>query len=141
MLKNPQHFWKRVEKTDDCWWFTGYRDSRGYGYLYLTGASSNSAHRISYEEAKGPIPHGLHIDHLCRHPSCVNPAHLEAVSLKENVLRGIGITARNARKTHCPKGHEYSPENTYRDKTGKRSCKACGRVAALAYYHRGRRTA
>lgn len=144
-LKNPHHFWKRVNKSDDpngCWLFTGYRDTRGYGYLYLTGANSNSAHRISYEECRGPIPEGCCIDHLCRNPSCVNPSHLEAVSPKENVLRGEGITARNKRKTHCPKGHPYDEENTYwAPKNGRRSCKECGRANALAYYYRVKRTA
>jgi hypothetical protein len=82
-------------------------------------------HRVSYEAFKGPIPDGLTIDHLCRNRACVNPEHLEPVTMRVNCLRGESPAAVHARKTHCPKGHEYSAENTYRHKGNHRMCKLC----------------
>jgi hypothetical protein len=84
------------------------------------------AHRASYEAFIGPIPDGMTIDHLCRNRKCVNPSHLEAVPMRVNVLRGVGVTAKNAVKTHCVNGHEFNDQNTYSDSKG-RSCRACKR--------------
>lgn len=83
----PQTFWAKVEKTDTHWLWTGAHQSRGYGSFAIAG-KTYQAHRLAYETAYGPIPDGLTIDHLCRVPSCVNPEHLEAVSLAENNRRG-----------------------------------------------------
>lgn len=113
-------FWARVRKSDGCWTWTGYVRKDGYGtYNFIL------AHRIAFEVHKGPIPPGLTIDHLCRNRRCVNPDHLECVSIGENVLRGIGPAAMNARKTHCLSGHEYSPSNTLISKEGYRACRRC----------------
>ena len=92
------------------------------------------AHRFSYERAKGVIPEGLELDHLCRNPACVNPDHLEAVSGHENVRRSDGPSAINARKSHCPNGHPYLGENLVRWKN-HRYCVACKR--AWEREHRG----
>lgn len=80
------------------------------------------AHRVAYEIAKGPIPDGLCVDHLCRNHGCINPFHLEAVTWGENVLRGIGHGARAARQTLCKRGHEFRPN---RSKRGYRVCRTC----------------
>ena len=101
-----ERFWEKVMKTDTCWLWTAGRDSAGYG-IFRTGGRANvsKAHRVAYVLAKGPVPAGLDLDHLCRVRRCVNPDHLEPVTRKENILRGVGIGAINARKIHCLRGH------------------------------------
>ena len=93
------------------------------------------AHRVAYEKAYGPIPEGLVIDHLCRNGLCVNPEHLEAVTRKENILRGEGACAQNARKTHCKRGHELIPENLIERSDGRRDCLLCDRIRRRPHLH------
>lgn len=101
----------------------------GYG-ITTVGNRSVKAHRASYELRVGPIPTGLQIDHLCRNPACINPAHLEPVTAAENTRRALNSpTGINARKTHCIRGHEFTAENT-RIVSGRRVCRACQKVAA-----------
>lgn len=122
---NVEVFWSRVVRTESCWLWTGSHDEDGYGSYGRTNGSSR-AHRIAYELCIGPIPEGLTIDHLCRVRNCVNPAHLEPVDNRTNVLRGVGHTAINARKTHCKRGHRFTPENTYIEPArGVRVCRKC----------------
>jgi hypothetical protein len=120
-------FWQKVDKSSDangCWLWTAHK-CRGYGTFGWNG-STKQAHRVAYELTIGPIPAGLTIDHLCRNRSCVNPAHLEPVTMKVNVLRGNAVTAINARKTHCIHGHPYDDSNTRRrPMSSHRSCKTC----------------
>jgi hypothetical protein len=124
-----ERFWRKVELGPDCWTWTGYRNRLGYGYFYSVVNASTQAHRFAYELLIGPIPPGLHIDHLCRNPSCVNPLHMEAVTPGENVLRGESAAAQAARRNHCAKGHEYTLTNTYwqtgRYGKHKRACRRC----------------
>ena len=122
-----ERFWAKVQKSAGCWeWIAG-KDKDGYGLHHVAvGKSPARAHRFSYELVNGPITDGLHIDHLCRNRACVRPDHLEPVTCRENLLRGDGFAATNAAKTHCPKGHEYTPENTYVRKR-MRSCRECKR--------------
>lgn len=95
-----RQFWVRVDKTDACWSWLGDRTPYGYGRFSFRGRAV-AAHRFAYELLRGPIPDGLVIDHLCRVKHCVNPAHLEPVTQRENVLRGESIPAQYARRTHC----------------------------------------
>jgi hypothetical protein len=119
-------FWQKLEKTDSCWLWTAGLFTDGYG-LFWDGKKTVGAHRFSYELLVGVIPIGLVLDHLCRVRSCVNPAHLEPVTHRENILRGDGIAARRARQTHCVRGHELIGENIDRVSTrpSARHCRTC----------------
>lgn len=114
-----------------CWEWTGFINENGYGKVNDGKGRMVRAHRLSYEAFVGPIPDGMTIDHLCRVRHCVNPEHLEPVTNKTNILRGTSFSAINASKTECSRGHEYTEENTYRDRKG-RSCRACRRAAGIA---------
>lgn len=128
--KTRARFWMkvRVAPADACWeWLAG-RMSFGYGRFRL-GQATRSAHRISYLLSRGAVPEGYQLDHLCRHPWCVNPSHLQPVTARENTLRSTSISALNAVKTHCKNGHPFTEPNTYRHR-GVRYCRACNRAAA-----------
>ena len=123
-----------------CWEWQGARNYGGYGTVYADGRNG-VAHRLTYRLLVGPIPEGLQLDHLCRFPPCVNPAHLEPVTGRENILRGIGATAQNARKAACIKGHPLDEENTYVNTVAGvqwRECRACRRDQQTAYRERRR---
>src|SRR3990167_6536977 len=118
------------EPNSGCWLWDGTTRANGYGCLRMNG-KQQAAHRLSYELYLGPIQDGLVLDHLCRIRCCVNPAHLEPVSQKENCMRGD--TGKHwADKTHCPHGHEYTKSNTA-VKSGRRHCRECAREYARAY--------
>lgn len=120
--------WRFFVRGDSgCWMWTGRLNEFGYGRY-----GQRLAHRVMYELIVGPIPTGLELDHLCRVRACVNPAHLEPVDHTTNVKRGHG----NGRKTHCPSGHAYTPENTAVTQQGRRVCRECQRVHNRAYYAR-----
>lgn len=88
------------------------------------------AHVLAWEWKNGSVPEGLHLDHFlfpgaCIGPSCCNPDHVKPVTQRQNVLRGSGPPAVNARKTHCVRGHEYTPDTTYYRPNGHRACRTC----------------
>lgn len=123
-------FWAKVsaESADSCWLWTGSKNLGGYG-IFNVRSRGTGAHRWAYEALRDEIPEGLHLDHLCRTPACVNPWHLEPVTPLENTRRGIG----HGSETHCPKGHAYDEANTYRTPRGCRNCRPCNAEAVRQY--------
>ncbi len=125
-------FWPRVDKTGNCWIWIGHKYHKGYGCVTSTSKQRRrinlSAHRVSYELLVGEIPEGLTLDHLCRNHACVNPDHLEPVSLWVNQLRGIATPALNAEKTFCKNGHPLTPENLTK-RVNVRECSICKKEA------------
>jgi hypothetical protein len=125
-------FWTHVRKdgASGCWVWASYRTRSGYG-RFSVGDIDLRAHRVSWILVRGQLNPGDTLDHLCRNRACVNPDHLEVVDHRTNIMRGESPTAINARKTHCPLGHEYTPENTsvirHRGAT-HRQCRECRRV-------------
>jgi len=121
------------DSREGCWVWHGKTSRWGYGAVrvyYVDGTDGYSgAHRIVYVALAGPIPDGLDLDHLCRNRLCCNPEHLEPVSRRANTLRGEGPAAVNAKKTHCPRGHELTEDNLIPAnlKQGGRACLACHR--------------
>lgn len=126
-------FWKKVDTSGICWEWTAAKVA-GYGRFAVTSVQRGpgrfaAAHRYAWEQLVGPIPAGLQLDHLCRNHSCVNPDHLEPVTIRENLLRGSTVTRRNAAKTHCPRDHELTGDNLMPSRLarGERECLTCSR--------------
>ena len=130
-----ERFWNLVDRSagrpSSCWIWLGVISDRGWGRLTWNRLETR-AHRKAYELMVGAIPVGLTLDHLCRTRSCVNPSHLEAVSIGENALRGNGPAAVNKRKTHCVNKHEFTANNTHYY-NGKRSCRRCAAIRQRGY--------
>lgn len=128
----PEQFWQQVSKCDTgCWLWNGRKNGDGYG-IFIYG-KEQMAHRVAYILASRDVPAGKCLDHLCRNRSCVNPAHLEPTTWRENILRGQGLAANEARSTHCKYGHEFNSANTMHRKDGGRFCRACGRRREKEY--------
>lgn len=125
-------FFSHITVSDGgCWVWRGSLSPSGYAQMTVRQKTVR-AHRWSYERFVAPIPEGLVVDHLCRNPSCVNPDHLEPVTPRENTLRGVSPAAKNAKKTHCIHGHEFTAENTiWKGET--RACQTCQKAAELRY--------
>lgn len=140
-------FWPKVHKTQGCWEWTGALTDQGYGSFYVRGTGAYTtlkvlAHRWSYESLRGPIPDGLELDHLCRNRACVNPDHLEPVTSRVNMLRGMAPAAITFRTNRCKRDHEFTAENTYYRPDGMgRQCYACIRIRSARFNASRRRTA
>jgi hypothetical protein len=124
----PERFWTKVSPCPmtGCWLWTGAHDGHGYGHYRTDGGRRGSrtakAYRIAYETLVGPVRQQL--DHRRCVRFCVNPAHLEDVDQRTNLMRGDSPSARHARQTHCSRGHEFTPANTYRWRNA-RQCRTC----------------
>lgn len=142
-LTSADRFWAKVDRNgpDGCWLWTGTM-AGGYGQVQVARVKQ-PAHRWAYQHLVGPIPVGLVLDHLCRNQLCVNPTHLEPVTVAENIRRGRAPSVAFGIATHCKHGHEFAPENTIvrgysSDGTPHRRCRVCRNRDALATYHRTR---
>jgi hypothetical protein len=124
-----ERFWAKVDKSGECWIWTGNTCGRygEYGQISVSG-KPQLTHRVAYELEVGDIPDGLTIDHVkdrgCTSKLCCRPEHLEAVTLRENLLRSNAVSGVNARKTHCPRNHPYDAMEG-----GKRVCRTCRNLA------------
>ena len=124
-----------VDSNSGCWLWDGPLDPNGYtGKLVVEGRRTH-AHRAVYLYQVGPIPDGLELDHLCRTPRCVNPAHLEPVTHQENMRR-----ARMNRKTHCLRGHLLDDPGNIPAPNGRWLCRACSNLRMRQYRLRKKRS-
>ena len=125
MASIEDRFWSKVDKSGECWLWTGASHGKdGYGAFKSPPGMSRLAHRVAWQLTHGsPPPEGLVLDHLCRVRRCVNPAHLEPIENLANLKRGNW----KGYWTHCINGHEFTPENTYVNPRGTRECRICRR--------------
>lgn len=130
---DPERFAEKytVHPETGCWEWSEKRNRGGYGVftLSLTGGRTVLAHRFSLKLAGVEIPDGMVVDHLCRVRHCVNPEHLDVVTNRENLLRGMGWSGTHYRKTHCVRGHKFDDDNTVvyvtADGREQRNCREC----------------
>lgn len=120
-------FLSKIAIVGDCWVWCGGKYPNGYG-RFAWSHNSVLAHIASYTLLVGEIPPGMEIDHTCKNVICVSPDHLEPVTSQENVRRSDSPCGRNARKTHCHRGHEFTNDNTYWIRGRRRDCLACRRL-------------
>lgn len=121
----PSRISKRIEHHNGCWIWTGAKRN-GYSMIRWKRDGEHiviGGHRLLYELHVGPIPEGHEVDHTCRNKACINPAHLEAVTVQENVRRA---RSHNRSRSHCENGHEMTPENTVIRRRGWKRCRQCG---------------
>lgn len=122
-----QRFWSKVDKTAACWIWTASVDAKGYGRFALGSREDGIAlaHRAAWWLTYGVWPTGV-LDHLCFNPACVNPAHLDDISTRENTLRGE--SGRPWRERRCRRGHDWSdPRNVRMRSDGRHECRECAR--------------
>jgi hypothetical protein len=146
IIPAPERFWAKVDRSggpDACWpWTAGMSHTTGYGGFHPVKGQSVSAHVYAWEQENGPVPPGAYVDHTCHngtgcpggrscpHRRCCNPRHLDATTSADNVDRSHNA---NQHKTHCPRNHAYTPENTYYQRPAapgrrpRRACRECAR--------------
>lgn len=139
--RDVERFLSKVHFKPGCWlWLGSHFQTTGYGIFNLPGSDGlwrpRTAHRVAYEVFIGPLPLDLEVDHTCRNRGCVR--HLEAVTHRENGLRGESPAAKRARQTHCKDGHEFTENNTH-IRRGKRECITCRRIYERERSRRRRR--
>lgn len=117
-------FIHKIVVTDACWIWDAATAQDRYG-SFVADRKRAPAHRVAYELWVGPIPEGLHLDHLCRVHACVNPAHLEPVTPRENALRGESPSVQLRRAGMCKAGHEMNDQTRYVNRQGKSKCRPC----------------
>jgi len=138
-----ERFWAKVDKTGDCWEWTGARFHHGYGLFYESASVRTRAHRFAYETLAGPIPPGVLVLHRCDNPPCVRPEHLflgtQADNVADMIAKGRIVSRGNggglygdalarSLQTHCIRGHPLSGANLYLRSSGHRTCRECGRA-------------
>lgn len=116
---------KIEEDANGCWLWTGCDTGNGYGTIRTGGGGQTVAHRVVWQLCRGVVASHLQIDHLCKVRRCVNPEHLEPVTARENNVRANNLTVRWGSRTHCERGHEFTPGNTYVRQGRWRSCREC----------------
>jgi|ERR1035437_2549752 hypothetical protein len=128
----PEQILSKIKESENgCLIWTACKHKKGYGFIQWKG-KLRQAHRVVYELFNGELIKGLVIDHLCRTHDCVNPKHLEQVTCKVNINRGLTGNWQRV-KTHCPKGHEYTQDNIYvHPDKGGRECQKCRRIREKA---------
>jgi len=132
-----------------CWAWTAYRNALGYGQFGLAGRRGGLvlAYQWAWQQEHGPVPDGLVLDHLCRNPACVRPAHLEAVTQSVNTQRGLkgDLKPLTPIREKCANDHPMTPENRYpRSDSGQRTkygCRECDRDKQRRYAERKRKAA
>lgn len=135
-VETPEQIWDRFcssvepDLNGGCLLWAGQASNGGYGRFLISRKNVVQAHRFAYEHERGPIPPGLHVDHLCRVRCCVNPTHLEPVTPRENLLRGNSLAAIVVRTNTCKHGHLLTGDNVLVRKRGRgRECVECKRRA------------
>lgn len=129
----PASFWLRVRVEGDCW--IAAKDRDRYGSVWSDGRRC-VAHRYVYEALIGPISPGLQLDHRCRVPACCNPAHLEAVTQLENILRGLSPRLLMNGGGVCRNERHPWPESASLSRDGRLRCQACARERQARYKRR-----
>lgn len=121
-----ERFWNKVHQrgTDECWPWLACTDRDGYGKFGLAGTTVRSP-RLARELWNAKELGDLTVDHTCVNPSCCNPAHLDAVTIRINVQRNS-----RSRATHCKHGHLFDEKNTRRRPNGTRTCRACSNLSS-----------
>lgn len=117
-------FMGKVRREGGCLIWTGAKTDKGYGRFRNAAGKTEQPHCFFWKHVNGPVPTGLELDHLCKHPDCCWPDHLEPVTHSENLNRS-SARFHNLSKTHCPHGHAYDEENTLIGKSGSRFCRMC----------------